>query len=92
MGELIRASMVNSGMMRKDDAVSIYYKPPQWNPYPTRLMSFVPPNRFWYRDRNKVIQQRRNDGLTLKAIGDEFSLGKERVRQILLRNKRNEIT
>jgi DNA-directed RNA polymerase sigma subunit (sigma70/sigma32) len=34
-------------------------------------------------DRNRVIARARNAGATLKAIGDEVGISKERVRQII---------
>ena len=39
-------------------------------------------------DRNKAIYQMRQDGATLEAIGRKFGIGKERVRQIYLREER----
>lgn len=63
------------------------FGPSEWNPQPVWLRHFRHPNDFWYAERNKVIQQHRNDGMTLKDIGDEFNISSERVRQILLKNR-----
>ena len=41
-------------------------------------------------DRNKAIYQMRQDGATLAEIGKRFSIGKERARQIYLREERRE--
>lgn len=39
-------------------------------------------------ERNKAIYQMRQGGATLEAIGRKFGIGKERVRQIYLREER----
>lgn len=39
-------------------------------------------------ERNAKIYQRRLDGLTLRAIGLEFQISKERVRQLIAIHKR----
>ena len=39
-------------------------------------------------ERNKKIYQMRQEGATLEAIGRKFGIGKERVRQIYLKEER----
>ena len=41
-------------------------------------------------DRNRAILEMRKDGVTLAEIGRRFEIGKERVRQIYLREERLE--
>ena len=41
-------------------------------------------------DRNRAILEMRKDGATLAEIGRRFEIGKERVRQIYLREERRE--
>lgn len=41
-------------------------------------------------DRNHAIWLARKQGKTLKEIGDEYGIGKERVRQICLKEERIE--
>ena len=42
------------------------------------------------KDRNATIYEMRQEGYTLEAIGKRYGIGKERVRQICLRQERLE--
>lgn len=42
------------------------------------------------KDRNATIYEMRKDGYTLEAIGKRYGIGKERVRQICIRQERLE--
>lgn len=43
------------------------------------------------KDRNATIYEMRQEGYTLEAIGKRYGIGKERVRQICLRQERLEM-
>ena len=43
-----------------------------------------------YKERNQKIVEMRNSGYTWKAIGEQFGLSYERVRQIYVRKSRGD--